>query len=91
MTERFAVQEADVVRITAGALRETMAAVLERLGVPPEDARLGSDVLVAADLRGVDSHGVSYMLSSYVPGFTSGHINPRPHWRVIRESPPPPQ
>ena len=87
MIEQFAVQEADIVRITPDALQETITAILEKLDVPPEDARLGADVLVAADLRGMDGHGVSYMLSSYVPGFTSGHINLRPDWKIIRESP----
>ncbi|MCX6628910.1 MAG: Ldh family oxidoreductase [Candidatus Solibacter sp.] len=33
-------------------------AVLERLDVPPDDARTVADCLVGADLRGVDSHGV---------------------------------
>ena len=33
-------------------------AVLERLDVPPDDARIVADCLVGADLRGVDSHGV---------------------------------
>src|ERR1035437_9312416 len=33
-------------------------AVLDRLDVPPDDARIVADCLVGADLRGVDSHGV---------------------------------
>jgi LDH2 family malate/lactate/ureidoglycolate dehydrogenase len=44
-------------------------------------------VLVLADLRGVDTHGVSNMLRSYVNGYQSGEINPRPDWRIIRETP----
>ncbi|GIS83071.1 MAG: hypothetical protein CM1200mP15_17030 [Dehalococcoidia bacterium] len=48
------------------------------MGVPEQDALIGADALVLADLRGVDSHGVSNMLKSYVNGYTSGQINPKP-------------
>ena len=50
-------------------------------------AALGADVLVLADLRGVDSHGVSNMLRSYVNGYTSGQINPNPQMTIVRETP----
>jgi len=33
--------------------------VFEALDVPAADAAITADVLVAADLRGVDSHGVA--------------------------------
>ena len=56
------------------------------MGVPPEDAELGADVLVLADLRGVDSHGVSNMLRSYLGGYQRGEINPRPNISVVRET-----
>ena len=39
-------------------LTEFGAAVLESLGVPPQDARLVSDSLVTADLWGHPSHGM---------------------------------
>ena len=44
-------------------------------------------MLVVADLRGVDSHGVSNMLRSYVSGYTSGQINPNPNMQIVRETP----
>ena len=56
------------------------------MGVPPDDAELGADVLVLADLRGVDSHGVSNMLRSYLGGYQRGEINPRPNISVVRET-----
>ena len=47
----------------------------------------GREVLVLADLRGVDTHGVSNTLRVYVDGYNNGRINPRPAWRIIRETP----
>jgi LDH2 family malate/lactate/ureidoglycolate dehydrogenase len=68
-------------------LRGTVIPIFEKMGVTPEDARLAADVLVVADLRGVDTHGVSNMLRSYVSGYQSGQINPQPNWKVVRETP----
>jgi LDH2 family malate/lactate/ureidoglycolate dehydrogenase len=60
--------------------------MLEHVGVPKEDAKLGSDVLVAADTRGMDTHGVSNLLRMYLEKYRNGNINPVPKWRVIKES-----
>ena len=43
-------------------------------------------VLVYADLRGIESHGVSNLMRNYVKGFSEGAINPRPEVRVVREA-----
>jgi LDH2 family malate/lactate/ureidoglycolate dehydrogenase len=87
MLDRFKVPPADQVRVSEAALRRTVTAIFERMHLTPEDAALGADVLVTTDLRGVESHGVSNMLRSYVQGYRQGDINPRPQWRVVRESP----
>ena len=60
--------------------------VFESFGVPPNDARLAADVLAAADLRGVDSHGVA-RLHTYFDMLSMGRINPCPKPRVVRETP----
>ena len=39
-------------------LSRFVAAAFEKLGVPPQDAAIAANVLVLADLRGVDTHGV---------------------------------
>ena len=67
-------------------LKATVASIFEKVGVPPEDAELGADVLVLADLRGVDSHGVSNMLRSYLGGYQRGEINPQPNISIVRET-----
>ena len=87
LLEQFKVGHEAAVMADGSALQETVAGVFARMGVPPDDAALAADVLVLADLRGVDSHGVSNMLRSYVAGYQEGSINPRPAWRVVRETP----
>ena len=39
-------------------LRNYVISFFTRLNVPPADAEIAADVLLAADLRGVDSHGI---------------------------------
>ena len=87
MLEQFRVNLDEAVLVGSDALKATVAGVFEKFGVDSADAQLGADVLVLADLRGVDSHGVSNMLQSYVSGYQSGELNPRPNWKVVRESP----
>ena len=84
--ERFHVPEEIAHRVSAENLRTTVAQMLVELGVPEDDARTGADVLVESDLRGVESHGVSNTLRVYVRGYSDGTINPRPNWRVVRET-----
>ena len=87
MLEQFRVNLDEAVLVQADDLKATVAAVFEKMGVEAGDAQLGADVLVLADLRGVDSHGVSNMLKTYIAGYQTEQINPRPNWRVVRESP----
>ena len=60
--------------------------VLQHIGCPDNDARLAADVLLAADLRGIDSHGVA-RLSGYVRLWEAGRINARPQLRVLHQTP----
>ena len=86
MLPRFRVDLEEAISVSGDDLKGTVAAIFEKVGVPPEDAELGADVLVLADLRGVDSHGVSNMLRSYLGGYQRGEINPRPNISVVRET-----
>lgn len=73
-------------RVQAQALREFTALALQRLKVSEEDARIAAEAIVAADLRGVASHGVAH-LRRYVDGLRHGLIAARPPERVIVETP----
>jgi L-2-hydroxycarboxylate dehydrogenase (NAD+) len=85
--ERFKVPEKDQVFVSEAALRSTVAQIFEKLGLTPEDAAEGADVLTMTDLRGVETHGVSNMLRAYVRDYKAGKLEPKPGWRVVRESP----
>ncbi|GAA4433459.1 Ldh family oxidoreductase [Pontibacter saemangeumensis] len=60
--------------------------VFLQMGCPPNDAKLAAEVLLEADLRGVDSHGVA-RLSGYVRLWEAGRINPKPNMRIVHETP----
>jgi len=85
--ERFQRIERGFPRVAEKNLRETVVAIFEKVGLDAGDSRLGADVLVSADLRGVESHGVSNMLRGYVRDYQRGTTNPRPNWHIVRESP----
>ena len=85
--ERFKVPEKDQVLVGEAALRTTVAQIFEKLGLTPEDAAEGADVLTMTDLRGVETHGVSNMLRAYVRDYKAGKLDPRPGWRIVRQSP----
>lgn len=70
------------------ALQALVTQAFQRLGLPPEDAALSAEVLVLADLRGVDSHGVQNSVPNiYVPQLRQGRINTRPRPQVVHETP----
>jgi LDH2 family malate/lactate/ureidoglycolate dehydrogenase len=85
MVESFKLREEDAVRVDEAALRASTTALIEKSGVPADDAALAADVLLSADLRGVDSHGVSNMLKTYLDRYADGTQNARPEWRIVRE------
>ena len=87
MLERFKPRPEDAIRVPHESLSETVAGIFEKMGVPPEGAAEGADVLVTTDLRAVETHGVSNMMRVYVKQYNDGVLNPRPNVKVVRESP----
>lgn len=66
-------------------LAEFAAACFQSYGVSADDARIAADALVAADLRGVHSHGL-LLLVRYCTQLRLGGIVSRPEFHVVRES-----
>lgn len=62
------------------------AACLEKLGLQAADARLVAETLVAANLRGVDSHGV-VRLPHYATRLRNGSVKARPNMALERTGP----
>ena len=77
MTNTQAITE-DRVRVNPDKLRDFASEVFIKLGVPDEDARMAADVLVYADLRGVETHGMSNnnLGRIYTRDIKVGKINP---------------
>ncbi len=85
MIEYYRVPAEDAVLVMPGDLRRTVTQIFEGLGFPENDAKLAADVLVVADIRGVETHGVSNMLRYYVDAVRREIINPKPNWKIVRE------
>jgi L-2-hydroxycarboxylate dehydrogenase (NAD+) len=60
--------------------------IFKAIGCSNKDAKLAADVLIQADLAGVDSHGVA-RLSGYVRLYDHGRLNPKPNIRIIHQTP----
>ena len=67
-------------------LQEFIQQVFLSIGCSEADALLASQVLISADLRGVDSHGIA-RLSGYVRLYDNGRLNPKPIVKIIHETP----
>jgi len=82
-------EEADMpqeVVVRAEVLKPFVQAVFEKAGFTPEGAEMQADVLVWANLRGVDSHGVQ-RIAWYLDLLDKGHMKPRPSIRLEKETP----
>jgi LDH2 family malate/lactate/ureidoglycolate dehydrogenase len=70
----------------AEGLKRFATDVFARVGMPKTDAALVADVLVWANLRGVDTHGVM-RIPRYVDLVETGDMNPRPEIALRTETP----
>lgn len=57
-----------------------------KMGCSDTAASLAASVLLSADVKGIDSHGVS-RLSGYVRLWEKGRINAKPDIRIVHETP----
>ena len=64
-----------------------MTAVFIKLGVPEEDARLCSDVLLESDRRGIESHGCNRFKPIYIDRIKAGILNPVTKIDILKETP----
>jgi len=76
-------------RINHEKLTRFVQAAFEKLGVAAGDAQIAAEALVAADLRGVDTHGVIRFSPHawYVKWLSEGSMTAKPNIRVTSETP----
>jgi LDH2 family malate/lactate/ureidoglycolate dehydrogenase len=71
-------------RFSAAELEKFTAGVLEKVGLSASDASHVAQLMITADLRGVDGHGI-FRLPQYVQRIRAGGINVRPKIRVLED------
>src|SRR6476619_7298414 len=75
-----------VPRARAAELTAFIKRAFEAAGLPGSDADILAGLMVEADLRGSDTHGV-IRLPLYLRRLKAGGVNPRPNIRIAREKP----
>ncbi len=86
MLEQFQMAHEDELRVDQQDMRDSVVDIFRAFGMRQDHAERSADVLLYADLRGIDSHGVSNMLRVYVDWMRDGTINMSPNWRTLRDN-----
>lgn len=73
-------------RVAWAPLKEFTKEIFVRLGMPQEDAETEAKVLIWANLRGVDSHGVQ-LIPRYVEAIDLGYMKVKPNIKIEKETP----
>jgi L-2-hydroxycarboxylate dehydrogenase (NAD+) len=66
-------------------IEKFIADVMEKAGIPAEDAKIITDVLIQADKFGIDSHGVNRLKSIYLDRIKEGIINPVTNYEIVKD------
>ncbi|NLL62464.1 MAG: Ldh family oxidoreductase [Candidatus Atribacteria bacterium] len=77
----------DVVWVSFDTLENFMMDSFMGIGVPEEDARICANVLITADKRGIDSHGISRFKPIYYDRIKAGIQSPVTNFEVVKEGP----
>lgn len=79
--------ESEVVWVDFETMERFMVDVFRRLGVPENDAEICADVLITADKRGIDSHGVNRLKPTYYDRIRKGIQFPVTNFEIVKEGP----
>ncbi len=71
---------------TYDALRKIIVDILLKIGCSSEHANISADVLMAAELRNINSHGV-IRLKDYINLYEKGRLNPLPNIKITHQTP----
>ena len=71
--------------IPAERVRAQIVSILTSWGMEPQQVQTSADVMLATDLSGVDSHGIS-MLMDYQSSREKGKLNVNAKPRIVREN-----
>ncbi len=76
----------EMIEVPVKNLKEFTKQFFTGLGCTEEDAEISADLLIAADRRGISSHGVQ-RLKRYYTYVKEGRIKPRYELKIIKETP----
>ena len=74
------------IRVQAQPLQEFVQALFAQAGLSADAAASVARALVWADLRGIDTHGIS-RIGSYMALLDKGVMKAQPTWRVLHDTP----
>ncbi len=74
------------ITLTYAQLWQFAYSVFKKINCSEDQARLATDVLLSADLRGIDSHGIA-RLSGYVRLWEVKRVNSNPDIKIVHETP----
>ena len=86
MFDDYKVSEDIAVRLDVEEVRRSIENIFKAHGCPEENAKRMADVLLYADIRGIDSHGISYMMQWYTDGLKKGWLKAAPECKPVREA-----
>jgi len=75
-----------IFRFQRNDLMDFVIRYMTRLGVSQEDAKIVGRVLICADIRGVESHGMQRLGSYYGSRISKGWMDPHTPYKIISES-----
>ena len=79
------IPEQDAIRIAAAAIQQQVVTILQAVNVPDHHAAITAEILTAASLRGVDTHGVGNVVG-YVQAIEEGRYTIPQTVEVVSES-----
>ena len=68
-------------------IQNFMIDAFQAAGVPEEDAKICTDVLMESDRRGIESHGTTRFKPIYIDRINDGILNPVTHYEVLKDTP----
>ncbi|MQY59455.1 MAG: Ldh family oxidoreductase [Clostridia bacterium] len=77
----------NIVWISFDIMEKFMVDVFKGLGVAEKDAKVCADVLISADKRGIDSHGINRLKPIYYDRIKAGIQSPVTHFEIVKEGP----
>lgn len=73
-------------RLDFDYLEKFMIDAFEAVGVPPKEARVSANVLIEADKRGIDSHGIGRLKPIYFDRIKNGILHPYKPMDILKET-----